>query len=158
LQPRAEGAPSNEPKDEFMFLPFAAIFLLGVAAGLRTFTAPAVLWVMRHGGLWAIVLAILAIGEYAGDLYPKAPARTSPPGLIARIASGAFVGWSLAVTSGAPGVAGALIALIGVAVGTYGGLAVRLRTIAAFGALPAALLEDVVAIGIAVFAVSRALP
>jgi uncharacterized membrane protein len=141
-----------------MFLPFAAIFLLGVAAGLRTFTAPAVLWLMRHGGVWAIVLAILAIGEYAGDLYPKAPARTSPPGLIARIASGAVVGWSLAVTSGAPGIAGALIALIGVALGTYGGLAVRLRMIAAFGALPAALLEDVVAIGIAVFAVSRALP
>ncbi len=138
-----------------MFLVFLAIFLLGIAAGLRAFTAPAVLWIARHGGLWAIVFGILAVLEYAGDLYPRTPARTKAPGLVARIASGAFVGWSLAVTSGTSGAAGALVALAGVGVGAYGGLAVRMMAIAAVGAVPAAILEDVVAIALAVFAVGR---
>jgi uncharacterized membrane protein len=141
-----------------VFLVFVAIFLLGVAAGLRAFTAPAVLWIMRHGGLWAIVLGILAVVEYAGDLYPKAPARTLPPGLIARIASGAFVGWSVAITSGISGGTGALVALAGVALGAYGGLAIRLKAVATIGAVPAAILEDFVAIALAVFAAGRTMP
>jgi uncharacterized membrane protein len=138
-----------------MFLVFLAVFLMGIVAGLRAFTAPAVLWLMRHGGPWAIVLAILAVLEYAGDLYPRSPARTSAPALIARIASGAFVGWYIAATSGISGAAGAVVGVAGVAVGAYGGLAVRLKSIAAFGAVPAALLEDVAAIAIAVLVIGH---
>ncbi|MBV8118014.1 MAG: hypothetical protein JOZ01_08535 [Candidatus Eremiobacteraeota bacterium] len=124
-----------------------------MVAGLRAFTAPTVLWIMRHGGPWAVVLSVLALLEYAGDLHPKAPSRTSAPGLIARIASGTFVGWSLAATAGASTVAGAIAGVAGALVGTYGGLALRLRTIARLGPIPAALLEDVVAISIAILSV-----
>jgi uncharacterized membrane protein len=138
-----------------MTLALVAIFLLGIVTGLRAFTAVAVLWLMRHGGPWAIVLAVLAVAEYAGDLYPKAPARTSASGLIARIVVGGFVGWSLALASNVAGVEGALVGAAGALVGAYGGLAVRLRAMARVGAVPAALLEDAVAVSIAVFAVSR---
>ncbi|MGA8532604.1 MAG: hypothetical protein WB615_00685 [Candidatus Tumulicola sp.] len=135
---------------------FVAIFALGLVAGLRVFTAPAVLWLMRHTGPWAIVLAVLALVEYAGDLYPKAPARTSPPGLIARMVSGIFVGWSLAASAGAPASAGALVGLAGAVAGAYGGLALRVRAMAMLGSITAALCEDVVAIGLAVLAVAHA--
>jgi uncharacterized membrane protein len=134
---------------------FVAIFALGIVAGLRALTAPAVLWLMRHGGIWAFVLAIFALVEYAGDLHPKAPARTRPPGLIARIASGAFVGWWLASHAGIPGIEGALVALAGVLVGTYGGLAVRMWSIARIGTVAPAILEDVVAIVLAIAAIAR---
>lgn len=140
-------------KARFVIALYLAIFLLGIVAGLRAFTAPAVLWIVRHGGPWAVVLAVLALLEYAGDLHPKAPSRTSAPGLIARIASGTFVGWSLAGTAGASGIGGALAGLAGALAGTYGGLALRLRTIAKFGPIPAAVLEDVVAIVVAVLCV-----
>jgi uncharacterized membrane protein len=142
------------PKNAFMISVLPAIFLLGIVAGLRAFTAPAALWLMRYGGLWAFVLAALALLEYVGDLYPRAPARTGAPGLIARVASGAFVGWSLATSTGTPVVAGVVVALAGVAVGAYGGLALRLKAIAAVGAFPSAILEDVVAIVLAVLTLS----
>jgi uncharacterized membrane protein len=134
-----------------------AAFLLGIAAGLRTFTAPAVLWLMRHNGLWAIVLAVLAVLEYAGDLHPKAPARTGAVGLTARAIAGAFVGWSIASLAGADAATttiAAVAGIVGACIGAYGGLAIRLRAMAAIGAVPAALLEDVIAIVVAVVVVS----
>ena len=51
--------------------------LLGAVAGLRTMTAPAVLLLVRHPSRTAGVLAVMALAEYAGDLYPEAPARTA---------------------------------------------------------------------------------
>jgi uncharacterized membrane protein len=133
-----------------------AIFVLGFVAGLRTFTAPAVLWLMRHGGVWAIVLAVLAVVEYVGDLYPKTPARTGAFGLVARIVSGAFVGWSMATSAGSSGTTGAIVGIVGALAGAYGGLGIRLKAIAAIGGIPAGLLEDVVAIALAVVAVGFA--
>lgn len=132
-----------------------AIFFLGIVAGLRTFTAPAVLWLMRHGGVWALVLGVLALLEYVADLYPKAPARTNLTGLIARLVSGAFVGWALAAAVGSSVAAGAIVGAIGAAAGAYAGLAIRLKAIATIGAVPAAILEDAVAIGLAVLVISR---
>jgi uncharacterized membrane protein len=52
------------------------------------------------------------------------------------------------IVGGLCGVAGALL-------GAYGGVAVRLRTIAATGAVPAAILEDVVAALLAIVVVER---
>lgn len=129
-----------------------AAFLLGLVAGLRTFTAPAVLWLLRHGGYPADGLGVLALLEYGADLHPAAASRTAAGPLIARLASGAFCGW--AVTNGtelmpwgvALGVAGALV-------GAFGGLRARLRAIALVGAVPAAILEDCVAIALAVVVV-----
>jgi uncharacterized membrane protein len=118
--------------------------LLGFLAGLRTFTAPAVLWLMRRDSPFAYVLGVLALAECVGDLFPKAPARTRPAGLIARACSGAFCGWTAAALSGTP-VAGAVLAGGASAViGAYIGLAARSRAITLVGRVPAGLLEDVI--------------
>ena len=102
----------------------------------------------RRGGL-AAALGVAALLEYAGDLYPKAPSRTAPGLLVARIVSGATCG-SLAVDwrEDAPAL-GAILGAAGAVAGAYGGLAVRTRVAAILGAVPAGILEDVVAIAIA---------
>ena len=133
-----------------------AAFLLGCVAGLRTLTAPAVLLLMRHPWPFGYVLAVFAVGEYAGDLHPNTPSRTQPVGLIARAVSGAFCGWLLAATTGTSGVAGALAGAIGAILGAYAGLWVRLRSAAAIGRVPAALAEDALAIVGAVLIVAFA--
>jgi uncharacterized membrane protein len=130
-------------------------FLLGIVSGLRTFTAPAVLWIMRHQGPWAYVLLSAAIFEYFFDVHPKAPPRTAFPGLIARLVSGAFVGWWAAVATGISPYAGAIAGLAGALAGTYGGLAVRTRAIAAIGTYASGLLEDLIAIALSVAIVAQ---
>jgi uncharacterized membrane protein len=131
------------------------IFLLGIACGLRAFTPPAVLWLMRYGGIWGYLLAAAALFEYVGDLQPKAPSRTSAPGLIARILSGAFVGWALALPTGSSIPVAAIVGAAGAVAGAYGGVALRMRAIAAIGAVPAAIAEDAIAILLSVLLVSR---
>jgi uncharacterized membrane protein len=123
-----------------------AALLLGMVAGLRTFTAPAVLWLVRAGGWPAYILAVFAVLEYAGDLHPNAPPRTAAAGLVARVISGGFCGWALTKASGASIVAGVLLGALGAVIGAYGGLAARSRAIALIGRVPAGLLEDAVAI------------
>jgi uncharacterized membrane protein len=135
-----------------MTLVLLAAFMLGVASGLRAFTAPAVLFLMRGIGIVSIVLGVAALVEYAFDMHPKAPPRTAFPSPIVRLLCGALVGWTIA---GDAYVAGAVLGLAGAALGLYGGLPVRLALIARIGAIPAALLGDVAAIGIALFAVTR---
>ncbi len=131
-----------------------AAFLLGVVAGLRAFTAPAALWLLRHGGPVAYGLGAAALLEYAADLSPKAPPRTAPTGLIARLLSGGFCGLSLASAAGVSTVFGALLGACGAFIGAHAGLAARRRATAMIGATPAALLEDAVAIAAALAIVS----
>jgi len=130
-------------------------FLLGLVSGLRTFTAPAVLWLMRHPGPWAIGLGIFALFEYFVDLHPNAPPRTSTSGLLVRVVSGAFVGWMVAFAANGSAIAGAIAGAIAAVIGAYAGLALRIRLIDAIGRVPAGLLEDVLAIVAAVLIVSR---
>jgi uncharacterized membrane protein len=136
-----------------MFLLLA--FLLGVVSGLRTFTAPAVLWIMRHAGLGAYVLGAAALFEYFFDLHPKAPPRTSTSSIVARLFSGAFVGWFAAVAAGISPSSGAAAGAIGALAGAYGSLPLRRRAIAAVGNVAAGLLEDLVAIAAAIAIVVR---
>jgi uncharacterized membrane protein len=124
-------------------------FLLGVVAGLRTLTAPAALYLAR-GGVAGYVLAVAALAELVVDMLPKTPPRTFPPGLIGRVVSGAFVGWMLCAWQGAAPVAGAVVGVAGALIGTYGGKAVRLLLIERAGVVPAALIEDAVAIALAI--------
>jgi uncharacterized membrane protein len=130
--------------------PWLAAFLLGIVAGLRVFTAPAVLWLIRHPGPLAYGLGVVALLEYAGDLSPRAPSRTAPTSLIARLLSGGFCGWALSVAGGGGVVLCVVLGMCGALVGAYGGLAVRLKLMSLLGSVPAALLEDVVAIAAAV--------
>lgn len=127
-----------------------AALLLGVITGLRTFTALAVLWLVRHPGPFAYLLGGAAIFEYAFDLYPKVPSRTSPGGLTGRLFAGAFCGWAVTATAGSPPSAGALLGASGALIGAYGGLTARRRAASLISAVPAALLEDVIAIAGAV--------
>jgi uncharacterized membrane protein len=129
-------------------------FGLGFVAGLRAFTAPAVLALSR-GPILSAIGVLAALFEYVMDLLPTTPSRTDPPGLIPRIVSGGFCGWVIAPAWGGSAFAGAVAGIIGALAGTYGGHAARLAAIARIGAVPAALVEDVVAIGLAAFIITR---
>ena len=134
-----------------MILAFA--FVLGIVSGLRTFTSPAAV-MLRVGGVASIVLVVAALAEYVADALPRTPSRTGPVGQTARIISGAFVGWAIALPAGSS-VAGAIAGVIGALIGTFGGHAARIAAIARIGALPAAFAEDLVAIGLAALIVTR---
>jgi len=145
-------------------------FLIGVIAGLRSLTAPAVLsWAARLGWLhventWLAflgfaatpyILSVLAIGELIADKLPNTPSRKAPPGFITRILTGALSGAALA--AGSSWIVGLLAGAVGAIIGTFGGYEFRVRLVKATGGkdLPIALLEDVIAIGGAFFLVSR---
>lgn len=147
-------------------------FFLGLVAGLRSLTAPAVLaWAAHHDWLnlhnsslsfmtstatMAIFVA-LAVGELIADQLPFTPSRTAPPGLIARILMGALCGAGIAVAGSQSIPLGAVIGITGALVGTYGGYSVRTRLVPALKVpdLVIAMLEDIVAIGGALFIVTR---
>ena len=150
---------------------FVCAFLIGVVAGLRSLTAPAVVsWGARLGWLhlentWLAflgapitpyILSLLAIGELIADKLPKTPSRKAPMGFSARIVTGALCGAALGAPSGAL-VGGLLAGVIGAVAGTLGGYEARRRLVRALGAkdFPIALLEDAIAIGGAVWIVSR---
>jgi uncharacterized membrane protein len=127
---------------------------LGFAGGLRTFTPIAAVLLVR-GGLWSIVFTVAAAAEYVLDILPKTPSRTKPVGVAARLVSGAFAGWVIATMHGSTGSSGAIAGIVGALLGTYLGHAARLAAIARIGAYPAAIVEDLIAIGLAAFAVTR---
>jgi uncharacterized membrane protein len=127
---------------------------IGFVSGLRTFTSLAAIFLGR-GGVWGYVLGVCAIGEYVVDAMPWAPSRTATTGLIARCVSGAIAGWLIAGLHDGSTILGIVAGIIGALLGTYGGHAARLAAIAAIGALPAAILEDAVAIGLAFVIVTR---
>jgi uncharacterized membrane protein len=146
-------------------------FLIGVIAGLRSFTAPtAVSWAARLGRLhventWLgflgfaatpYILSVLAIVELIADQLPNTPSRKAPPGFIARVATGALSGAALGASSGS-WIVGLVAGVAGAIAGTFGGYEFRVRLVKATGGkdLPIALLEDAVAIGGAFLIVSR---
>ena len=137
-----------------MVLTLVVALALGIVAGLRTLMAPAIFFLVRGPLQAGIVFAVLEVGELIGDKLPMTPARTRPLPLVGRVLMGAIVGWFVGNPGGmeipcvALGVAGALV-------GTFGGYALRARAIAKLGPLPAAFLEDAVAIALGIVAVTR---
>jgi uncharacterized membrane protein len=139
-----------------MVTPLALAFLLGVVSGLRTFTAPAVLWLTLHRGPWAYLLGVAALIEYYLDLSPKMGPRTDLPALLARLISGAFVGWWAAVaTGGISPFSGAAVGAVGAVAGAYASLPIRRQAIAVIGNYASGLLEDVIAIAASVAIVTH---
>jgi uncharacterized membrane protein len=147
-------------------------FLLGCVTGLRSLTAPAVVcwgahlgWLnlggsklafMGHPGALAF-FTLLAIVELIADKLPKAPARTAPPGLIARIVFGGLCGIALAINAGGSLIVAAIVGVIGALVGTFAGYNIR-HALVARAHLPdlaGALVEDLVAIAGGFLIVSR---
>ena len=142
--------------------------LIGGVAGLRTFTAPAVVswaayldWLPLAGtplafmgSVWAVgILTVLAFVELVIDQLPSAPSRKAPGGFGARILSGALSGAALGASSGWL-IAGGVAGIVGAVIGTLGGFAARARLAAAFRRdMPAAFIEDAVAIIVAILVV-----
>ena len=142
--------------------------LIGGVAGLRTFTAPAVVswaaylaWLPLAGtplafmgSVWAVgILTVLAFVELVIDQLPSAPSRKAPGGFGARILSGALSGAALGASSGWL-IAGGVAGIAGAVIGTLGGYAARARLAAAFRRdRPAAFIEDAVAIIVAILVV-----
>ena len=137
--------------------------LIGVIAGLRALTAPAVVaWGAFLGwidvdGKWSewishpitvTVLTIFLLVELVTDQLPKTPSRKTAPQFVTRLIMGAFAGAVIGsaffhtFSSMGAGVVGAVL-------GTMGGAAARQRLYDANGQRdrPGAFIEDVVAVG-----------
>jgi uncharacterized membrane protein len=152
------------------------VFLLavgiGIVAGLRSLTAPAVVawgayvgWLNLHGSQLAFmgstpavaIFSLLALGELVADKLPMTPKRTAPAPLLARVVTGGFCGACFCVAAGKSLIAGALLGGTGAVVGAFVGYQVRrgLVTKLHIKDLVVAICEDLLAIGLAVLVVSR---
>jgi uncharacterized membrane protein len=143
--------------------------LIGVVAGSRAMTAPAaVSWAASWGSLalgatplaflahpithW--VFTVFALGELVTDQLPSTPSRTVPVQFGTRIVTGALSGAAIAAGSGGTLLAGGLFGAVGAVIGTLGGRRLRGWLAGRFGSdLPAALIEDALAIGGAILIV-----
>lgn len=88
------------------------------------------------------------MGELVTDKLPKTPSRLVPPQFGARVSMGALTGAAIGAANGHL-LMGALAGIVGSVLGTLGGSKARAAAAKLFGRdLPAALLEDVVAIAL----------
>jgi uncharacterized membrane protein len=147
-----------------IMVPCLLALLIGIVAGMRTMTAPAAIsWAARQrtlslSGTWLAflgyawtpwILTLLAAAEMVTDQLPSTSSRKMPGPFGMRILMGGVCGAALTAGAGSL-LLGAIVGIAGAVAGTLGGYAFRARMAAAFGAdRPAALLEDVIAIGTA---------
>jgi uncharacterized membrane protein len=146
-------------------------FLLGVVAGLRSMTAPAIVaWAAGLGWLhlestslsflgitWVrYLLTLFMLAELVADKLPRTPSRTLLGPFVARVLLGALSGGALAVGSGSSLALGAVLGALGAIVGTFGGYRARTGVVKALRVpdYVVALAEDCVAIGGAFLVVS----
>jgi uncharacterized membrane protein len=151
------------------------VFLLaigiGVAAGLRSMTAPAIVswaastgWLNLHGSpfafmgstVTAVILSLLAVGELIADKLPIIPKRTALAPLLARIVVGGLCGACLCAAVHQSLVIGTLLGGAGAVAGALGGYTVRKNLVGKLKIkdVLVAIPEDVVAIGLACVLVS----
>jgi uncharacterized membrane protein len=144
---------------------------LGAIAGVRSMAAPAALSkAVERGDVGGLeqtpfaalgspgvstVLRLFEIGEMFVDKLPVAPSRTSPPPLLGRAVSGAFVGAALVVSDGRRAAVGGALGAVSALMGAYVGERLRLLGAERLG-IPdpiVALLED----GVVLFGAARLL-
>jgi uncharacterized membrane protein len=147
-------------------------FAIGIIAGMRSLLAPAVVAWAAHFDLLnlngsplafmgsrtaAVIFSILALGELIGDKLAATPKRTALAPLLARIVLGALSGASLCVAAGNSLLAGAVLGGIGGVIGAFAGYEIRRRiaTNLHIKDIFIAVCEDIVAIALACFIVSR---
>ena len=147
-------------------------FVIGVVSGLRTFTGVAAVawaahlgWIHLDGSLlsfmgspWAVGLfTILALVEYVTDQLPTTPPRTVPMQLGARLLFGILAGACLSIAGATSLVIGVVCAVVGALVGTFGGYRTRAGLVKSLNVrdIVVAIPEDLIAIGLAYWAVSR---
>jgi uncharacterized membrane protein len=151
---------------------FAFALGLGVVAGLRSFTPPAVVAWAGHLGwlhlnnsplafmgsiITVVIFSLLALFELFVDLQPSTPKRTAPLPLVFRMLSGGLCGACLCTASNQSLIIGAILGAVGGVIGAFSGYEIRKRLVAALNVkdIYIALLEDLVTIGLACFFVSR---
>ncbi|WP_296596016.1 DUF4126 domain-containing protein [Phenylobacterium sp.] len=141
---------------------YLAALLLGVIAGLRAVTpVAAVSWAAALGILklagtplaflgaavtpW--IVSAIAVGELVNDKLPNTPSRKVPVQFGGRIVSGGLAGATVGLSAGAL-LPGLVLGAVGAVLGTLGGAWARGRLAGALGRdLPAALAEDLAAVG-----------
>ena len=101
------------------------------------------------------ILSVLAIGELIADKLPMIPKRTAPAPLMARVVTGGLCGACLCAAVGKSLLAGTLLGGIGGIVGAFLGYGIRRRLDLHIKDPVVAVCEDVVAVGLALFLVSR---
>lgn len=118
---------------------------LGLMAGMRTFSAPAVFTHIYskhpkkglHGSPLAFmqsstastVFKMLAAGELVGDKLPTAPNRTDLPGLTGRVLFGVLVGTSVYKAEGGNMIIGGILGGLSAAASTFGSYELRKATV-----------------------------
>jgi uncharacterized membrane protein len=143
-------------------------FVIGIVCGLRVMVGlAAVSWGASKQqvpleGTWLsflgarvtpYIVTVLAIGEIINDKLPKTPSRLVPPQFGGRVVMGALTGTAIGLSHGQVWM-GLLAGVIGSVVGTLGGAKARGLMAKLFGRdLPAALLEDAVAVALAALAI-----
>ena len=151
---------------------FAFAIGIGVVAGLRSLLAPATVawaahlgWMHLHGtslgfmesNVALVIFSLLAAGELVADLLPQTPKRTDLAPLLARMVSGGFCGACLCASAHKSLMTGAALGAAGGVIGAFAGYEARRRLVSKLKIkdLFVALSEDLVALGLAWFFVSR---
>jgi uncharacterized membrane protein len=151
---------------------YLGCFSIGIIAGLRSLTAPAlVAWTAHLGwldlsGSWLsflgsraaiIILSSLALAELVADKLPKTPKRTNLGPLVFRAITGGFSSMAICVSAHQSPIIGTILGVLGALAGAFAGYEIRHRLVEAFG-LPdfgVAAAEDLVAIGGGLLIVSQ---
>ena len=140
------------------------VFGIGIIAGLRSFTAPAVIcWATYFGWLdlgqsplsflgkpvTVAIVSFLAVGELMLDKLPMTPNRTRPGPLLGRLAAAALAATAIAIAARQSAVMVSVVGMIGALGGTFGGYYARSSLVKRYGIpdFAIALTEDLVAVG-----------
>lgn len=150
----------------------ALVFAIGMIAGLRALTAPAVVcWAAHLGWInlqnshlaWmgstaaVAIFSILALAEIVNDKLPATGSRLAPPSLVIRSITGALAGTALAMAAGQSVLLGIVLGVLGALAGSFVGYYIRHGIVTGLKVpdFPIALLEDAIAIGCGLLIVSR---
>ncbi|HTR68378.1 MAG TPA: DUF4126 family protein [Terriglobales bacterium] len=153
-------------------LAFSLAFGIGVVAGLRSLTAPAVVAWAAHlgwmplqgtpmafmGSIWAVgIFTVLALIELVTDQLPSTPSRLAAVPLTARIIMGLLTGACVGAAGGASLWLASLIGAVGAIAGAYGGYRARVGLVKGLHTpdFAIAIPEDLVAIALGLFLTSR---
>lgn len=167
--PGLTGVDNVKTKEQGPTAPIGTAISLGIIAGMRTMSAPAISSIIisrttagnadnlflriMQSKKTAAILSLAACGEFVGDKLPTTPNRIALPGLIPRFLSGTLAGAGVYSAKGKKPVIGALIGGTTAIAATFGSFYLR-RYIVDYIKLPDAYIggiEDaiVVASGIA---------
>lgn len=118
-----------------MFRPYLSAFQIGIIAGMRAMSAPALVsHRLSHiepapladsklhfltSPKTATITKVMAAGELVGDKLPSSPDRTAFPQILGRIGSGAACGAALSEVEGNEASYGAVAGSLGALVGTF---------------------------------------